>query len=141
MRLSEAVVLGLLEIQFTNGCWLLENSDGSCRGCLVGAAMVAVGLKSCAGRRTLDAFHETWPWTKEYLDGRKDAVCPRCEISIRVIGIPGLLTCCALHYQAGDLTADQIADAIRAIEPAEVEETPQAQSVPLAVAEGANVKG
>lgn len=121
MRLSEAILLGLPEIRFTNEKWLTQNEDESCEGCLVGAALFAIG-----DRRALFGVHlklnDRWPWTAEA--GRwqgRECACGGPLYSLCLIS--SVLTHLADDYETGRLTAAQIADFIRSIEPAE-EETP-----------------
>jgi hypothetical protein len=116
MRLSEAIMLGAPELRhFSNGCWFRRNSDGSCDGCLVGAALCAIGHQEEG--ESSETLANRWPWLRLAL-----FVCPGCRLRW---GFRSGLTCMMSHYLKGELTLPQIADYIRSIEPAETDEPVQ----------------
>ncbi len=117
MKFSEAILLGLPEIHFTNKTWLIHdptNEDG-CMGCLVGAACYAVGERWLSSAR--EGLYPHWPWmlAYEYVEKRLPW-CPNCGADT---GWEVAYACTHLaeHYACGEMTAEQIADYFRAIEP------------------------
>lgn len=131
MRLSDAMLLGLPEIRFTNNIWIYRDSDGICQGCLVGAALYAAG-DVVSSHLAIDELQKLWPWTGDERNF-EGLLCPACHELPRHIGagltrIGVLLSHLAGHYAKKQLTKEQIADYIRTIEPEECPER-QASSV------------
>src|SRR5258708_1179604 len=107
MQLSEAVLLGLPEIEFTNGNWFTRPAYGKCKGCLVGASLLAA--TDTNGRNAVPEFHREWPWTGQPSRYR----CPVCDVALEVseeFGFCSMFTHIASHYIAKEITGEQIAD-------------------------------
>jgi hypothetical protein len=131
MKFSEAMLLGLPEIKFTNGAWLYslrdKHSTITCSGCLVGAALYAIGRREDVDVDVVkEIVQERWPWTTIFTDTW--FLCPGCGTR-HCLDITGLMTHLACHYDQyrqypgypQSLSAEQIADFIRLYEPEEVE--------------------
>jgi hypothetical protein len=120
MRFSEAMLLGLPEIEFTNNHYFSETPDGGCRGCLIGAALFAEGLRSRDCEPHIEVvIAKYWPRLQKM---RIDEKCPLCDIDMSVgftSDISAVCTHMAAHYQHGHLTPSQIADFIHTFEPEE----------------------
>ena len=115
MRLSDAVLLGLPEIRFTNSVWLGEDTDGNCFGCLVGAALFSIGARR--GEYDIDQqLAQIWTWTKTYL---LEGALPCCGREFNPMEITCVLTHMADHYKDKEITAEFIADWVRSVEPQE----------------------
>ena len=115
MRFSEAMALGLPEIQFNNKLWLdISSRDGKCYGCLVGAALFAEG---CRKFITPSVFYEHWPWMRNWRapQGLRCIVGGCCQLDR--FQMETICTHLATHYERKELRADQIVDFIRSIEP------------------------
>lgn len=115
MRLSNAIALGVPEIKFGNDTgfgWYWKDEDGTCGGCLVGAALYSVGAEN---GKALTRFAAKWPWTKE-----AKVQCPVCHANRE---FPTILTDLVIHYKEGRINLPKICDFIRSIEPPEPEET------------------
>jgi hypothetical protein len=112
--LSEAMLLGLGEIRFRNDLYLFVE-HGTCSGCLIGAAMYAVGEK----RFALEKVEEIWPWTKWY---GANWTCPHCKMRWKdcSMGIATVFTHLAKHYERDQMSAQEIADYIHTLEPKEL---------------------
>jgi hypothetical protein len=141
MKFSEAMLLGLPEIRFTNTTWLAPVVDeGQCQGCLIGAALYAMGHRDMVNLLSGDVgfdeisriVEEIWPWTKIFREFT--TICPSCGLRITKT-IAGMMTHLASHYpdelgaEQDELSAEQIADFIRKFEPVEIE-TPKCQFEP-----------
>lgn len=131
MRLSEAILLGLPEIKFTNNRWLQRTRLDSerCEGCLLGAALFAMGNRDefNTGERMMEHY---WPWTKS-------VSVPDCPLGCRYKGshLTELFTHMADHYSWKQLTAEQISDFIRALEPSDSEVTNASEATGLPLVE------
>ena len=119
MRLSDAILLGLPEMTFSNGNWFYFKNDGTCEGCLVGTALYARGNKE--NGEAVGKFYEYWPWTR-HIGWFPHCPVKGCPDSMTRYEGSLALTHLADHYIAKQLTGEQIADYIRSIEPAEPEE-------------------
>lgn len=114
MRFSEAMMLGLPEIFFRNDYWLQGGWDAGgggekCAGCLVGAALWAEGFRKEPLSLTY-TMRELWPWTKEAgFEGR----CFVCDFDLRGNMVATVATHLASHYEAKQITAEQVADVFR----------------------------
>ncbi len=125
MPFSEALLLGLPEIRFTNLTWLDRNKRKGgkvCEGCLVGAALYAVGRRTLGAGLVSLVLDRYWPWLTRTFMFR----CPvkGCrEIYYDMFRVQGThaATHLAAHYEAREITAEQIADFFRTIEPHDVE--------------------
>ena len=118
MKLSEAVLLGLGEIRFTNDHWLgiSSSSKYECEGCLAGAAIFAMGLRQPLNIDT--KLEEFWPWVRKY---RIEAIpCPVTGCgnipASSYFGFANVLTHVACHFKVGRFSAEQIADWLHSIE-------------------------
>jgi hypothetical protein len=106
--LSEAVLLGAPELAlFYNSSFVSRNPDGSvCSGCLVAAALKAVGdkhgLMLTTKLRLL--MEDYWPWAVRVRSGFSE------------LGILELLTNLMGDHKDGRLTLAQVADEIRKLE-------------------------
>jgi hypothetical protein len=134
MKFSEAMVLGLPEIQFTNSTWLglCSSREYRCSGCLIGAALYSMGKR---GRLMGDfdliskEVEAIWPWTKIFREIKLG--CPICGSfsSLGPSSVAGIMTHLANHYglylkypdNSWSLSAKQIADYIHSFEPKETE--------------------
>jgi hypothetical protein len=122
MRFSEAMLLGLPEIHFTNAYWLhsFNNPEKGkeCGGCLIGAGLYAAGEREQHNEHNV--YHQMvkrWPWV-EKLEGESWR-CPHCDIlqtGFREWPILHIATHLANHYAGGSMTAEQIADTFRELE-------------------------
>ncbi len=121
-KFSEALLLGLPEIFFTNSVYLAKTptlakfpaGDKECVGCLIGAALYAVGEKQSLGQ-PLALIFKYWPWTRTY---RPPSTCPFCNTANWSSKLfTAYVSHLAWHYDIGEVTAEQIADLFRAIEP------------------------
>ena len=120
MKFSEAMLLGLPEIRFTNNHFFYYNTaDGSCSGCLVGAALYAVGRRNKADCGAATDAIRRWPWTGPI---QPEILCPVCGADEPRSAI-GYASHLANHYERKKITAEQIADIFRAMEPKEKEES------------------
>lgn len=116
---SEAMLLGLPEIIFTNYTWLEQTRPWSaeakneCSGCLIGAALYSVGRRSMAGFSPAHIqleLESRWPWLARVFVW----YCPRCWK-----GYPGVMsfaTHLAQYYQEGLASAEEIAGIFRKLE-------------------------
>ncbi len=66
MKLSEAIMLGMLEINPSNTCWYIREDD-KCSGCLVGAALYAVGSVVDNDDAICDLMNR-WQWVTQLTD-------------------------------------------------------------------------
>src|SRR5690348_6941212 len=112
MRMSEAMLLGLGEIRFTNEVWLsADEASGKCEGCLLGAAMYAKGIRGMQLEDSIaDLIYKLWPWTKRY--NFADFACPFCNMrgwnsDHDNWGVQTALTHLASHYERKEITAEQ----------------------------------
>jgi hypothetical protein len=115
MGFTEAMLLGLPEITFTNSIWLeFGENTGTCYGCLVGAALYAVGERKNSG---YSAIWKHWPWTK---DLNLTVLCPFCpaDNNDRIYdgSLPDIATHFAEHYKQGEALVEEIAEIFKKIE-------------------------
>lgn len=119
MKFSEAMLLGLPEIEFSNW-YTFQSFEGKCKGCLVGAAFFASGVSESATGRKIAEF-----WPKLATAKLLPASCSCCGSNIEQdplhLEIWSLCTHYANHYQREEISAEAIADIIRQIEPEEDE--------------------
>ncbi len=116
MPFSEAILLGLPEIKFTNECYLRKQGTRAireCAGCLVGAALYAVGVRDLGERYGRDMLAEHWPWTEAKVYRFDCPVCPKKFSSV----VAHIATHLATHYQSKEISAERIADIFRKLEP------------------------
>ena len=121
MKLSDAFLLGIAEIRYDPGTWISFRPDGSCGGCLIGAALFADGDRIYSGNITAQIEHH-WPWTAN-LRGRFK--CPFCPERVKLkddYGIASLFTHLSHHYSGGTVSSEEIAAWLRSFEPPEHEE-------------------
>jgi hypothetical protein len=126
MKFSEAMLLGLPEIEFSNSCTLDfdETCGDRCTGCLVGAAMWAEGRRKTASQ---DHVSQYWPKLSKVLLKEPCGVC-----GYLVIGnLWEFCTHYAAHYEDNQITAQEIADLIRQFEPDEEEACSETRSQSL----------
>ncbi len=134
MKFSEAMLLGLPEINFIPTTWLSDTRNaphggGKCTGCLVGAALYAVGHFRLQELLNI-VLERHWPWMKDF---PTKFTCPFCARGCIWFGaedsgylrVGALATHFAHHYQCKDATAEQIADVFRKMEPHDVDEKEQ----------------
>ncbi len=124
MKFSEAMLLGLPEIRFNNNYFLHPtelNTDKECSGCLIGAALYAVGERDSRilnNIMRLVAKHWPWAWDKEFAFD-----CPHCKNPHLVsFDVADIATHLADHYEKKEMTAEQVAEYFRTIEPEEKEQ-------------------
>jgi hypothetical protein len=124
MRLSDAIAVGrtLVSRCVAGGSTSYRAKPGD--GCVLDMAALAVGL------RYWKDVGEVWPWVLD-----PDPANPTGDYREAIYS---RFDCEVMGEKS--LTLDQLIDWIRSVEPNEAEEPPQAQSVPLAVAEGAHVE-
>jgi hypothetical protein len=115
MKFSEAMLLGLPEIKFTNNCTLIINQN-YCTGCLVGAALWACGARETSGKDVIARYWPRLAATEFSFD------CTLCGVSDGG-NVWDFCTHYANHYVTGQISAQAIADLIREFEPAESEES------------------
>ncbi len=120
MRFSEAMLLGLPEIRFTNAVYLDWNSgdDGHrCQGCLFGAALFAMGERKsdCASPSSLADYQiqKFWPWLTKLPANKLCCWCCPAEFG----SIQHFVTHLANHYVTGRLSATEIAAYFDRIDP------------------------
>ena len=138
MRFSEAMALGLPEIQFNNSLWLdISSRDGKCYGCLVGAALFAEG---CRKFMMSSDFYEHWPWMRSWR-APKGLKCMVGDCQFDGFQMPTICTHLAMHYERGELRADQIVDFIRSIEPDQPAQTTETASAKDELAHSPHLRG
>ena len=131
MRLSEAIMLGYVQITFTPHSWLYAKEGRLC-GCLLGAGLIGSGYRLLNTQRVPPDFKERWPWLQRstvYPCSKPCAVMERiyAEGRPRVFGermnhtgtVHAVVSHIAHHVDIGDWTLERAVDWIRSIEPAE----------------------
>ena len=130
MRFSEAMLLGLPEIRFTNTAWLCTfGVNPKCDGCLIGAALYAIGRREDVyDSLVVKLVQDQWPWTKIF--DTTIVKCPGCCIEMVHVDVASIMTHLAEHYGGAPyaLSAERIADFIKSFELEEVE--PQQRPAP-----------
>lgn len=120
MKFTEALLLGLPEIRFNNSLWLGSSiiPGKECTGCLVGAALYAVGVRSdgdfvMTKRMAREHVVAKWPWTAGVQVTMK---CPFCNTLLCYLDVLDCATHFATHYTWGYATIEEIADVFRKLE-------------------------
>lgn len=129
MKFSEAMLLGLPEIEFTNQKWLVpknifnDKPIDECRGCLIGAALYSQGTRGTV-IDVMVAIEKYWPRLAHF---SAPTECPYCPYGLTDTGqrtiisnwIARAATHLADHYGRGEMSAEAIADFFRSVEPEE----------------------
>jgi hypothetical protein len=125
MKFSEAMSLGLPSIHFMDNVWLgkpvNKNIAKECAGCLIGAALYAMGERGDVEKPVVVMLKH---WPKLLALDASEIGCFVCHgwpvfEKGQSSGILDLMTHVATHYQLDETTAEEIADWITTWEPVE----------------------
>jgi|SRR5579871_1405445 len=114
MKLSEAIMLGRVLVNFTHHKWY--SRDTNC-GCLIGMGMAAVGVPEGVGLVTDEEVAAMWPWLRE----RREAP-DGLEVGYYRTNYPnaaGIISDMAYLISQGEMTLEQAVEWIRQNEPQE----------------------